>query len=225
LYNTNKLKTFCNDPLIALIEAHYLPSDAYFAAIHQSECILLERHEHFTKQTYRNRCRINSANGEHQLIVPVTSKHGKAIITDVRLDFGQKWLNNHWRTVQSAYGNAPFFEYYSPDLHDALFRKVEFLYELNYRLLSMCLKWLRWDMPIKETEHYSDTTSTPVFDLRSAINPKKSDQCHKFYYPVMYNQVFGNTFVENLSLIDLVFCEGPGAAKIVQASAVPKMNK
>ena len=194
--------------MTVLIEAHYLPSIAYFSAAHQAGSILLERHEHFIKQTYRNRCRINSSHGELQLIVPVTSKHGKVNITDVRLDFTQKWLNNHWRTVQSAYGKAPFFEYYANDLHDVLFQKAEFLYELNYRLLSMCLKWLRWDMSIKETEHYNHSPSPPLFDLRSTINPKNPEQCYQFYYPVMYNQVFGNRFVENLSLIDLVFCEG-----------------
>jgi hypothetical protein len=211
--------------LTALIEAHYLPSIAYFAAISRSDTILLERYEYFIKQTYRNRCRLNTANGELDLIVPVTSKHGKVVITDVRLDFTQKWLNNHWRTVQSAYGKAPFFEYYGHDLHEALFKKVGFLYELNYMLLSMCLNWLQWDMPIKETKYYTQEASNDVLDLRSAVNPKKSDQVYEFYYPVMYNQVFGSTFVENLSLIDLVFCVGPGAGKIVRDSAIPKMNK
>jgi hypothetical protein len=109
--------------------------------------------------------------------------------------------------------------------YTAWFKKVSFLYELNYTLLSMCLNWLKWDMPIKETEYYTKAVSNPVFDLRSAVNPKKSDQCYEFYYPVMYNQVFGSTFVENLSLIDLVFCVGPGAGKIVRDSAIPKMNK
>jgi hypothetical protein len=155
----------------------------------------------------------------------VTSVHGKVRIKDVRIDFSQKWLNNHWRTVKSAYGNAAFFEHYSDDLHDALFSKVDFLYDLNYILLSMCLKWLRWNMPIKETQSYDQTVAGPFLDLRLAINPKKLEQCYKFYYPVMYNQVFGSTFVENLSLIDLVFCEGPGAAKIIQDSAILKMNK
>lgn len=211
--------------MTALIEAHYLPSIAYFAAISRGDTILLERCEYFVKQTYRNRCSLNTANGELDLIVPVTSKHGKVVIADVRLDFTQKWLNNHWRTVQSAYGKAPFFEHYAPDLHKALFKKVSFLYELNYTLLSMCLNWLKWDMPIKETEYYTKVVSNPVLDLRSAVNPKKSDQCYEFYYPVMYNQVFGSTFVENLSLIDLVFCVGPGAGKIVRDSAIPKMNK
>lgn len=209
----------------ALIETHYLPSIAYFSAICGADEIVVERNEYYVKQTYRNRCRIISANGILPLVVPVTSKHGKTLITDVRLDYTQKWVNNHWRTVQSAYGRAPFFEHYAHELHDALFRKVGFLYELNYMLLSMCLKWLRWSMPIKETEIYSDQPPIHVLDLRFAINPKKLEQCHQFYYPVMYNQVFGNTFVENLSLIDLVFCEGPGASDIVLGSAIQKMNK
>jgi hypothetical protein len=134
-------------------------------------------------------------------------------------------VNNHWRTIQSAYGKAPFFEHYGEDLHTLLYKKVRFLYDLNYMLLSMCLDWLKWNMPIMETESYSKVTPSNILDLRSVINPKKLEQCDEFYYPVSYNQVFGNTFVKNLSLIDLVFCEGPGAGKIVQASAIPKMNK
>jgi hypothetical protein len=211
--------------LAALIEAHYLPSIAYFSAIQSANEILLEKYEHFEKQSYRNRCSILTASGKVNLIAPVTSKRGKALITDVRLDYTQKWLNNHWRTIQSAYGNAPFFEFYAEELHDLLFKKVIFLYEVNYLLLSMCLKWLKWTMPIKETEYYLQTAPDSVSDLRSAIHPKKLEQCYQFYYPIMYNQVFGNTFVENLSLIDLVFCEGPGASKIVRASVIPKMNK
>jgi hypothetical protein len=207
--------------VITLIEPHYLPCIAYFSSITEGG-VVLERHEHFVKQSYRTRCQVMTANGVTNLVVPVTSKHGKVLITDVRLDFTQKWLNNHWRTIQSAYGKAPFFEHYSEDLHRVLFKKVTFLYELNYMVLSLCLNWLKLDMPIKETEFYSKSVSGDVLDLRSVLNPKKPEQCHEFYYPIMYNQVFGNTFVENLSLIDLVFCEGPGAAKIVRASSIRK---
>jgi hypothetical protein len=106
--------------LTALIEAHYLPSIAYFTAILPAHEILLERCEYFEKQTYRNRCRIKTTNGVVQLTVPTTSKHGKVVISDVRLDYTQKWLNNHWRPVQSAYGKAPIFEHYTNDLNNIL---------------------------------------------------------------------------------------------------------
>ena len=177
------------------------------------------------KQSYRNRCHILSARGKEKLIVPLTSKHGKVFISDVRIDYGQKWLNNHWRTIQSAYGRAPFFEYYGEDLEKVLFKKVVFLYDLNYDLLSMCLKWLKRDVTIKESLAYETVPVLPVLDLRSAITLKNEENLQYFYRPVSYYQVFGNSFVVNTSIIDLIFCEGPGAAEIVKASVIAKMNK
>ena len=211
--------------MIPLIEVHYLPCLAYFAVALQYEEILLEASENFVKQTYRNRCRILTPSGVQSLVVPVTSAHGKVVIRDARLDYNQKWLNNHWRTIQSAYGKAAYFEYYADDLHDVMFKKTAFLYDLNYMLLSMCLGWLKSKVRIRETLEYDKTPSGNVFDLRSVINPKKHDQCYQFYYPQVYNQVFGNTFVDNLSIIDLIFCEGPQAPSILRASYLQKMNK
>jgi hypothetical protein len=201
----------------ALIELHYLPSIYYFSAISNAEILLLERHENFTKQTYRNRCQIVTSQGRQNLIVPVTMKHGKVLITDVRIDYGQKWVNNHWRTIQSAYGKAPFFEHYKDQLHDTLHRKRVFLYDLNFELLSMCLKWLKQNVTIKETMAYEKVVDG-VVDLRSVIKAKNNGDSQLFFRPAPYTQVFGNAFVESLSVVDLIFCEGPDAARIVQKS-------
>ena len=205
----------------ALIETHYLPSIAYFAALDSVEEVVVEKYEHYQKQTFRNRCHINNVTGLATLTVPLTSKHGKTIITDVRIDSSQKWLNNHWRTISSLYGKAPFFEFYADDLQAVMFKKFGFLYDMNLALLTMCLKWLKWEKSVFESQKYEKELDSSVLDLRSVINPKKTDQLERFYKPVAYTQVFGNKFVENLSLIDLVFCEGPGARAIVQAS-IPK---
>ena len=205
-----------------LIEAQYLPPIAYFAAIQQSPIITIEKHEHFQKQTYRNRCYILSSQGKEMLILPLTSKHGNVCITDIRIDYSQKWLNHHWRSIQSAYGRAPFFEYYASDLEKVLFARHTFLYDLNYQLLSMCLKWLKWNLPVRESLSYEKSPAPHVHDLRSLINPKETNLLQNFYKPVAYSQVFGSAFAENMSLIDLIFCEGPGAARIVQASAAEK---
>lgn len=207
----------------ALIELQYLPPIAYFAALSKCDVIIVEKFEHYQKQTYRNRCYINSSQGREPLIVPLTGKHGKIKITDVRIDYSQKWLNNHWRAIQSAYGKAPFFEYYADDLHNVLFGSPTFLYDLNHQLLTMCLKWLKVRIPVRESLTYEHTPLSPIIDLRSKINLKKVEMGARFYQPAVYHQVFGNKFVENLSLIDLVFCQGPGAWDIVQAST-PKMN-
>ncbi len=209
----------------ALIELHYLPSIAYFAALQGMDEVIVEKHENYTKQTYRNRCHIVSSQKKESLIIPLTSKHGKVLITNVRIDYSQKWVNNHWRAIQSAYGKAPFFEHYSDDLKRVLFSGAEFLYDLNMELLSMCLKWLKWSMTIGESVAYEKVPVLPVLDLRTAINPKKEENLPHFFREVGYHQVFGNTFVSNASIIDLVFCEGPVAAQVVQKSAIQKMNK
>lgn len=202
-----------------LIESHYLPSIAYFAAISNADEIILERHENFQKQTYRNRCYINSSQGVIPLIVPLANAGGKQLITEIEIDYSQRWLNNHWRAIQSSYGKAPFFEFYSDDLHDTLFTKFDRLFELNEALLTLCLKWLKCKITVRGTSVYGKSPSHAIYDLRSTISPKNPSTLARMYEPAVYRQVFGNMFVPNLSLIDLIFCKGPGAWDIVQASS------
>lgn len=203
-----------------LIEAHYLPCIAWFSALASCNQVLVEKYEHYEKQSFRNRCYMLGPHRVESLIVPVTSKHGKPLVSEVRIDYSQKWLNNHWRTIRTGYGNAPFFEYYAPDLHDILFKKPAFLYDLDLELITMCLKWLRAEATIKETQAYERITGNGVLDLRGLINPKKEDGCNRIYKSTEYQQVFGSKFVPNLSLIDLIFNQGPGAWGVVKASAL-----
>jgi hypothetical protein len=204
-----------------LIELHYLPSVAYFAAISSAEKIIVEKNEYFEKQSYRNRCHILTAQGVDRLIVPLTSKSGKVLITDVRLDYSQKWLNNHWRAVESAYRSSPFFEFYADDLQQVLFKKHLFLYDLNTELLTICLKWLKWNVTLQESVSYEKIPADGVIDMRNVIHAKKPEQYALYFQPAPYPQVFGNKFAAGLSVIDLVFCEGPNSPKVVASSAKP----
>lgn len=198
-----------------LIELHYLPNLAWFRTVLKHDAIILEKQEHFVKQSFRNRCTILTANGIQTLIVPLTDKHGKISIKDVRIDYRQKWLNNHWRTITSAYRNAPFFEHYADDLHDNLFKQPAFLYDLNHSLLTMCLGWLRIQPPILETSTYEKIPEAGIADLRNSLQAKKVETLDKHYLPVPYTQVFGKAFVKHLSIIDLIFCQGPEARQFV----------
>jgi hypothetical protein len=157
-----------------LIELQYLPCVAYFACVSQGHVVTLEKHEHFIKQSYRNRCLINTAHGAERLTIPLTAKHGKVIITDVKIDYSQKWLNVHWRAIGSAYRKAPFFEHYEDDLFKILFRKHRFLYDMNLELLTLCLKWLNLDIEIRESTTYNKVPDLGLTDLRGIIHPKKS---------------------------------------------------
>ena len=204
----------------ALIEPHYLPSISFFSAIADCSVVVVEKYEHYEKQSFRNRCLIKGPHRIETLIVPVTAKHGKALMGEVRIDYQQKWLNNHWRTIQTGYGNAPYFEYYASDLHEILFKKNVFLYDLNLEIMTLCLQWLKLKVVLEETGFYEKEAPAGVTDLRGAINPKKEDGCNRFYKSIEYQQVFGSKFVPNLSLIDLIFNQGPGALSVVKGSAV-----
>ncbi len=211
--------------MTALIELHFLPSLEYFCALQKFDHIILEKHEHYTKQSYRNRCYINTSQGVRVLTVPVAEKHGKTFVKDVRIDYSTNWQNNHWRTLLSAYKNAPFFEHYEDSLYRHIYKNHQFLYELNLSLLSFCLTSLKSGLIISESVAYTKTPEQSVVDLRSVIQAKKAYSTRSFYKADAYHQVFGNMFVPNLSLIDLLFCEGPNAGSLIRTSQKLELNK
>ncbi len=201
--------------LNCLIDLHYLPSIEYFAEISKHKIVTIEKHEHYVKQSYRSRCHLKSSQGVETLIVPVTTPQNKTVITDVRVDYSQKWLNNHWRTIQSAYGKAPFFEFYADALNKTLFEQHTFLYDLNFELLTLCLNWLKLDISIQESLAYEKNVSSGITDLRNVVQAKNHNTLNNFFQVRPYTQVFGNTFANNLSAVDLIFCTGPQALTYV----------
>ncbi len=203
-----------------LIEPQYLPSIAYFCVLREAEKIELEIFEYYEKQSYRNRCYINTSQGKMLLSVPV--KHsGKQIFKDVRIDYSEKWVDVHWRSIVSAYRKAPFFEYFAESFQKILYEKPVFLLDLNVNLMTNCLKILDWQKVWFFSEKYVNL-SPDLLDLRSAIHPKKTNKIKDFYKPYPYLQVFGNKFEENLSIIDLIFCQGKQSSFIIEASIANK---
>jgi hypothetical protein len=208
-----------------LIELHYLPSLEYFCVLQQFDVIQLEKHEHFVKQSYRNRCYINTAQGPEMLVVPLTDKHGKVPIKDVRVDYSTKWQNNQWRTIESAYRKAPYYEFYSDDLRKIIYHGYPFLFDLNLELLSFCLKCIRLKPTLTASVSYEKNPDQTFSDLRSVIQPKIHYSDRPYLQPVQYQQVFGNQFAANLSLIDLLFSEGPRTGSLLLASTNTGLNK
>ncbi len=203
-----------------LIELQYLPSVAYFSLLAHADEVLLELSENFEKQSYRNRCHIIGANKVQSLSVPVHHAGRKISIQNLEIDYKQKWKNNHWRAIQSAYGKAPFFDFYAEYLRAEINKEYLYLSELNQALLTLCLKLLKLDVSITETEQYVKMPSEGIMDLRSQIHPKKSIDNLTWFKPQYYQQVFGKDFVPNMSIIDLLFCMGPDALEVLYGSNV-----
>lgn len=156
-----------------------------------------------------------TAQGVQPLSVPVLrgSSKEKTLITDIEIDYSQKWYNVHWRTIQAAYGRAPYFEFYSDYLKEVYERQPKYLFQLNVDLLQLYLKLLKLNRPLIYTETYQPEHAGNVLDLRNRIHPKiYPDNLHV----KPYTQVFGKQFASDLSIIDLLFTQGPASLSYLQ---------
>jgi len=203
-----------------LIELHYLPCLEYFVALLKHENVVIEKHENYNKQSYRNRCRILTANKIMDLSIPIRINQHNRLIQDVEIDYSQNWLTQHWNAMASAYGNAPYFEHFAEYFHRILFKKMRFLFDLNWELLAIILDLMKISKDLKTTEVYHPAPDNSTVDLRDWIHPKKRYKKNNLYEPCNYNQVFGKNFAINLSIIDLLFCQGLEAEDIILQSTI-----
>lgn len=203
-----------------LVEPQYLPPIEFFCAILQAKDVLIEAEEHYTKQTYRNRCYIRGANKILPLSVPVINGNKKIFIKDIKVDNDQRWASEHWRSIQSAYGKAPYYEFFSDYFEREFQKRYNFLIDINESMLTICLKLLKLEKSSSRTKTYHKAPEGNILDLRGKISPKEDYTKRQIYQPVEYIQVFGKDFAANLSIIDLLMNEGPNALTIVTKSLI-----
>ncbi len=202
---------------VVLTELHYLPSISFFQQLLAAEVLLLDAHEHYHKQTYRNRCLVLTAQGPQPLTVPVVdgARSEKIRTSEIEIDYRQNWMHRHFRTLQTAYGNSPYFSYYADYLEDIYAQKPARLWELNLAFLQLLLRCLRWPLPLEFTTAYLPPLATipPISDRRDLLTSKTAgpDSPSQRSYP----QVFGPAFVPSLSVLDLLFMQGPAAGQFL----------
>ena len=201
--------------MILLTEIQYNPGITYFQQVVRADEIFVEQHEHYIKQSYRNRCRILTAHGPKDLVIPVIKGNRKTKITEIEIDYSQNWVNIHWRSIRSAYGSAPFFTFYSDYLQQIYEGKPVYLFELNLQLLRFYFKCLNITKPILFTESYIPENAGTVADYRQKIHPKLNSAILDVK---AYPQVFGKQFVSNLSIIDVLFLQGPETVFYLQVT-------
>jgi len=168
--------------------------------------IVVERFETYTKQTCRNRCIIYGPNGKQPLSIPVKKVDGNhTMVKDVKLSDSSAWQNIHWRSIETAYNNSPFFLYYRDRFESFFLKRFDSLIELNTSILEVVFTALGVEKPIRFTDHY-EKTPVLVTDQRSAMIGKNS-QISLPPYTQCFSEKFG--FLSDLSIIDLIFNLGP----------------
>jgi hypothetical protein len=188
----------------------------YYSKLLKYEEALIEHHEHFPKQTFRNRCNIYGANGLLSLSIPLKKRGERTPVKDVRIAYDQPWQSLHWRSFQASYRSSPYFEFYEDDLAPFYEKEYEFLLDFNTELHGLVCGLLKIDNNTKPTEKYEKTYEN-ADDLRDLISPKEDWKKDKDYEVKEYTQVFGSKygFLPNLSIADLLFNEGPSAREFI----------
>jgi len=200
-----------------LLHPTYFPSILSYALMTSGDKVLFEVSDFYEKQTYRNRLYIQSANAKQMLSVQVKHTHtdGKQLYKDVLVSNDFDWQKLHWRSLETAYRTSPYFEFYEDDLLPVFEKKYKYLVDLNLDTIKVINDLLDVDLSFDVTKTFQkDYEKTE--DLRFLKNAKKELELVK-KMPV-YTQMFNDRhpFMPNLSVLDLLFMEGPNATTYLE---------
>jgi hypothetical protein len=194
---------------MALFIPTYFSPISHYSEIIKADEIVFEMEDNFQKQSYRNRCYIYNSNGKQLLSIPVkhknTSERKKTKDTLIENDF--PWQDQHFKSLQIAYRTSPFFEFYEDDIAPIFTKKYKYLQDINIDSFLFMIDALQVETTYRKTTEYVTNLDNKDFRNLAAIKNKPKKLVAN--YIQMFDETHG--FIPNLSMLDLLFMEGPNA--------------
>jgi len=201
-----------------IIHPTYFPNIANFVGMCLASTVVIEAEDNFQKQTYRNRAYIYGANGKLALNIPVRfTQKNRQKYRDVIIANDENWQDNHWKSIESAYRTSPFFEYYEDELRPLFKEKKERLFDYNMECITIIAECIELDLKIEESTEFIKDLSN-ISDWRYLVNAKKEPVFSFDKYIQVFSDKHG--FIPNLSILDLLFNEGPNTLNYLQSQSL-----
>jgi len=190
------------------IPTYFSPISQY-SEIVKADKIIFEIDDNFQKQSYRNRCYIYNSNGKQLLSVPVKhlTKDRRKKTRDTLVENDFPWQDQHFKSLQIAYRTSPFFEFFEDDLAPIFEKKYTYLQDLNIDTFLFLTDALQIETTFSKTQEYKFQSNGKDFRLLAEIKQQPEKLVEK--YIQMFDDKHG--FIPNLSILDLLFMEGPNA--------------
>ena len=224
----------------------YLPWLGLFHKIHITDLFCYFDIAQYQHKDFNNRNLIKTDKGPIWLSVPVESKnHFEKKIKDIKI-INNGWNKKHFKSISYAYKKAKFFDNYINKIEEILIKKnYEYLSDLNLEFIKFGIDVFNIKTEIiKASDHnFEGKKSSLVLDMCIKLGANKYffgaqgknyadhdkfilnkvEPYYQEYNHPTYSQLYGN-FLKNMSFIDLIFNEGPGAAKILLSNNINKLN-
>jgi hypothetical protein len=196
-----------------LIHPNYFPNIHQFTQIIKANNILFEVSDNYQKQTFRNRTYVYGANGKLGLFIPVIHSHkNRELFKDVKISYESNWMVLHLKSLQSAYRSSPYFEYFEDDFIKLYSKKEKFLADFNIKCIKLISNLLDLNLDFKISNEYVEKTND-IIDLRDLSNARKEKKIETPKYIQVFESKHG--YINNLSIIDLIFSEGPNSVSLI----------
>lgn len=204
---------------IQVIDSQYFGSVNYYKNLFIHTNTIIEVFDNYQKMSFRNRCTLAGSNGLIDLSIPIVGGRNKRqLMREVKIDYSQLWQQQHIKTIKSCYGKSPFFEYFISDIEKMLKCQYDSLVDLNMELLNWIRRIVKLNNVISfSTEYKASEELENITDNRNLFVPKNFQGQKNI---IKYTQVFESKigFQPNLSILDLLFCEGPAAKNLLKGN-------
>lgn len=224
---------------IAIVQSNYIPWKGYFDLIGMVDEFVLFDDMQYTRRDWRNRNRIKTPKGSRWLTIPVRTKSRRGQkIRDVIVD-EPEWNHRHWKTIKQNYASAVHFDEYR-----ALFKELylgcqeTYLSLINHRfLIAICCLLeietkVTWSMDYQLVEgkterlvgickqseankYISGPSARGYIDESLFASEGIELQFIDYSGYAQYRQLYP-PFEHAVSIIDLIFNEGPNANGFIQ---------